>query len=433
MTDSTITLNPGTGGDSLDAEDVGGNKRERVQISGDTLLAIAKIMSSAPSGSEYALVVRPIPSGTPTPISDGGGSVTVDGTVGVSNFPATQVISGTVTANAGSGPFPVSDNAGSLTVDAPVGTPVFVRLSDGSNPIATLPVSGIVTANLGTIDGAATAAKQPALGTAGSSSADVLSVQGVASGTALPVSGTFWQATQPISGTVNVGNLPATQPVSSVDGSQATVGTTTDAEATGNGTLVAILKRLRTLLSGTLAVGGTVTANAGSGPFPVSDNSGSLTVDGSVSVSNLPATQPISATDGSQATLGTTTDAEATGNGSVIALLKRLRTLLGGTLATQAVRSGTATRTDVAGSATSVTILASNANRLGGSIYNDSAAILYLRMGSSAASATDFTVPLAPTTGGIGGYFEIPAGYTGQITGIWSSATGNARVTEYTA
>lgn len=36
---------------------------------------------------------------------------------------------------------PITDNAGSLTVDAPVGTPAFVRLSDGSAAIATLPVS----------------------------------------------------------------------------------------------------------------------------------------------------------------------------------------------------------------------------------------------------------------------------------------------------
>jgi hypothetical protein len=36
---------------------------------------------------------------------------------------------------------PVTDNSGSLTVDAPVGTPVFVRLSDGSAAISTLPVS----------------------------------------------------------------------------------------------------------------------------------------------------------------------------------------------------------------------------------------------------------------------------------------------------
>lgn len=44
----------------------------------------------------------------------------------ISNFPAT---------------YPVTDNSGTLTVDAPVGTPVFVRLSDGSAAIATLPVS----------------------------------------------------------------------------------------------------------------------------------------------------------------------------------------------------------------------------------------------------------------------------------------------------
>jgi hypothetical protein len=39
------------------------------------------------------------------------------------------------------GTFPVTDSGGSLTVDAPVGTPAFVRLSDGSAAISTLPVS----------------------------------------------------------------------------------------------------------------------------------------------------------------------------------------------------------------------------------------------------------------------------------------------------
>lgn len=64
---------------------------------------------------------------------------------------------------------------------------------DGSG--ATQPVSGTVTANLGTIGGASTAAKQPALGTAGSASADVITVQGAASMTPL-----FMQsATVPVS------------------------------------------------------------------------------------------------------------------------------------------------------------------------------------------------------------------------------------------
>lgn len=70
---------------------------------------------------------------------------------------------------------------------------------------ATQPISAV---SLPLPTGAATAAKQPALGTAGTASTDVITVQGIASMTALkvdgsavtqPVSGTFWQATQPVS------------------------------------------------------------------------------------------------------------------------------------------------------------------------------------------------------------------------------------------
>jgi len=68
---------------------------------------------------------------------------------------------------------------------------------DGSG---NLKISGTVTANLGTIDGAATAAKQPALGTAGTPSSDVLTVQGASSMTALKVDGSA--TTQPVSGTI---------------------------------------------------------------------------------------------------------------------------------------------------------------------------------------------------------------------------------------
>lgn len=82
-------------------------------------------IAGAVSGTEMQVDVLTMP------------TVAVTGTF----WQATQPVSGTVTANAGSGPFPVSDNAGSLTVDAPVGTPVFVRLSNGSSAIATLPVS----------------------------------------------------------------------------------------------------------------------------------------------------------------------------------------------------------------------------------------------------------------------------------------------------
>lgn len=90
-------------------------------------------------------------------------------------------------------------------------------------------------------------------------------------------------------------------------------------------------------------------------------------------------------------------------------------------------KSGTATLSNVAGSASSVTLLASNTSRLGATIYNDSSAALYVKFGSS-ASTTSFVVKLVQDA-----YYEVPFSYTGIITGIWGSATGSARVTEMTA
>jgi hypothetical protein len=144
----------------------------------------------------------------------------------------------TVTANAGSGTFAVS--AASLPLPAGAATsakqPALGTAGTASADVITVqgvasmtaikvdgsgvtqPVSGTITANAGTgtmavsaaslplPSGASTAAKQAALGTAGSASADVLSVQGIASMTALKVDGSG--VTQPVSG--NVGLAPQT-------------------------------------------------------------------------------------------------------------------------------------------------------------------------------------------------------------------------------
>lgn len=89
---------------------------------------------------------------------------------------------------------------------------------------------------------------------------------------------------------------------------------------------------------------------------------------------------------------------------------------------------GTSVTTSVAGSITSVTLLASNVNRLGATIYNDiSAGFVYIKFGTT-ASSTDFTIKLYPM-----GYFEVPFGYTGRIDAISSSATGSFRITELSA
>lgn len=89
-------------------------------------------------------------------------------------------------------------------------------------------------------------------------------------------------------------------------------------------------------------------------------------------------------------------------------------------------KSATATLSNVSASASSVTVLASNAARLGATVYNDSASSCYLKLGSS-ASSTSFTELLAPNA-----YYEVPFQYTGILTGIWVSAVGSARVTELT-
>ena len=97
-----------------------------------------------------------------------------------------------------------------------------------------------------------------------------------------------------------------------------------------------------------------------------------------------------------------------------------------GTFTTKETRSTTPSQSSVAGSASSVSLLASNSNRLGATIFNDSTAALYIKLGAT-ASTTSFTIKLSQDD-----YYEVPFGYTGAIDGIWASATGNARITELT-
>lgn len=97
-----------------------------------------------------------------------------------------------------------------------------------------------------------------------------------------------------------------------------------------------------------------------------------------------------------------------------------------GTVATTvAVRSPTTT--SVASSASSVTILAANANRRGCSIANDSTATLRLSFSTPATTANAFLV-LPP-----GAFILLDQQMivTGIIYGIWSAANGTAQVTEY--
>lgn len=192
-----------------------------IQDGGNTITVDGTVAVSGTVTVDGSGVTQPV-SGTVT-VQDGGGSVTVDnaGTFAVQADTElttadldtgagtdTRAVVGLVYGASGGGvlvsttnPLPVGDNGGSLTVDNG-GTFATQAAQSGTWNITN--VSGTVSLPTG----AATAAKQPALGTAGTASADVITVQGIASMTALkvdgsavtqPVSGTFWQATQPVS------------------------------------------------------------------------------------------------------------------------------------------------------------------------------------------------------------------------------------------
>lgn len=115
--------------------------------------------------------------------------------------------------------------------------------------------------------GAATAAKQPALGTAGTASTDVLTVQGIASMTALKVDGSA--VTQPVS----AASLPLPSGASTA-AKQPALGTAGTASAD------VITVQGAALMTALKVDGSAVTQ-------PVSDGGGSLTVDGTVAVSGI--------------------------------------------------------------------------------------------------------------------------------------------------
>lgn len=87
----------------------------------------------------------------------------------------------------------------------------------------------------------------------------------------------------------------------------------------------------------------------------------------------------------------------------------------------------TASVTSVASSASNVTLFAANGRSRGRTVFNESTAVLFLKFGAT-ASATSYTVQMATNT-----YFTFPdnALYAGQVDGIWASANGNARLTEW--
>lgn len=99
-----------------------------------------------------------------------------------------------------------------------------------------------------------------------------------------------------------------------------------------------------------------------------------------------------------------------------------------GDMATSGPTSSTGIPTSVAASASAVALLASSNSRKAAYIYNDSSATLYVGLFAHASLTTSlYTTQVPPNN-----LYEVPITpvYLGEISGIWSSATGNARITE---
>lgn len=116
------------------ADDIGGIAYQRVKlVQGADGVNDGDICAGAPL--QVTLANGSVPSHAVT----NSGTFAVQASIAAAQTLATVTTVGTVSTI--TNVVHVDDNSGSLTVDAPVGTPAFVRLSDGSAAITTLPVS----------------------------------------------------------------------------------------------------------------------------------------------------------------------------------------------------------------------------------------------------------------------------------------------------
>ena len=210
--------------------------------------------TTTPAGTERGFIVRNIPSGTQNvsvqnasiPVTDNGGSLTVDGTVA-----ATQSGNWSVRNLDGAG----NSLASSTTTPAGTEQALIVR----NIPSGTQTVSGTVTANAGT-------------GTMN------VSVQNAS----IPVTDNGGSLT--VDGSVSVSNFPATQAVSATNLDIRDLTATDVVTVTGGAGQVADVKI--TLDSEQVAISNFPATQAVSGTVTIQDGGNTITVDGTVTVTD---------------------------------------------------------------------------------------------------------------------------------------------------
>lgn len=303
------------------------------------------------------------------PISDGSGSITIDGSVSISGTPNVTVATSALPTGASSEATLSALNSkfnsqGQKTMAA--STPV-VLASDQS----AIPVIGNIVVTDGAQETTLSAIniKTPSL----------------------------------VSGRVPVDGSAVTQPVSAASLPLPTGAATAALQTTGNNTLSSIDTKLP---------GKGQTTMANSLPVTIASNQ-----------SALPVSLSGAATETTLASINTKTPILVSGrvpvDGSAV------------TQPVEFASPSTATLTNVSTSTTSVQLIAASSTRKGACIANDSASVLYIKFGTTATTAS-FTVALAPAIGGVPSYYEVHKDYTGRIDGVLSTGTGVARVTVLT-
>jgi len=165
-----------------------------------------------------------------------GTDITGGDNVAVTNWPATQAVSGSVNATCTGTFWQATQPISCASLPLPTGASTEDTLSTLNGKVTACNTGAVTVSTCALPTGAATSAlqgtcntsvasldtKTPALGQAAmaasrpvviASNQSAVPVSGTFWQATQPVSGTFWQATQPVSGTVAVSNFPASQAV----------------------------------------------------------------------------------------------------------------------------------------------------------------------------------------------------------------------------
>lgn len=310
---------------------------------------------------------------------------------------------------------PVTDNSGSLTVDQPTGTNLHTVVDSGTITTITNVVhvddnSGSLTVD-GTVGISGTVTVDSELTTAdldtgaGTDTRAVVGLALAASGGALLVG-----SANPVPISDNSGSLT----VDNAGTFAVQADTELPAAAAMSDTISRTLSTPQVGVLNMLDNGSNYVRQPG-------DVTGGAFVQGNVAADAAVSGKPL--LDGGRASTAIPTAMSADGD-AVHLWLDRSGAVIAGPRPV-----ATATLSNVSTSTASANLLASNTSRRGVIIYNDAAATLYVKFGST-ASSTSFTYLLL--TGETLELQSAGALYTGTIDGILASGTGTARVTELT-